>query len=141
MSDFESAKRSKADVVRPLPPIAMLWAHALVERDNLNPVRAFAGRIASDRLQRTALGVDRVRGERVGLLAGHDDEAAARVDGEAARLLLGRRAAEIGELSARAVDAEGAQRARRALGRIEEAAVRREVKVCGPVVRVICVRK
>src|SRR5262252_3741690 len=89
---------------------------ALVERDNLNPIRPLAGRVASDRLQGAAFRVDRVRRDGVRLLAGYDDEAAGRIDGEAARLFLSRRAAEIRELSACGIDAERAERARGALG-------------------------
>ena len=75
----------------------------LVEGDDFDPVRALAGRVASNRLQRAGLGVDRVGRDRVRLLAGDDNEAAGRIDIETAGLLLGRRASEIGELSARGV--------------------------------------
>src|ERR1700719_1317527 len=102
---------------------------ALVKGDDFDPVRALAGRVASDRLQRAGLSVDRVRRDSVRLLAGHDNESAGRVDIETAGLLLGRRASEIGELSTRGIDAEGGERARRALRSVEKAAVRREVKI------------
>src|SRR3984893_17281304 len=92
---------------------------ALVEGDDFDPVRAPACRVASDRLQRAGLGVDHVGRDRVRLLAGDDYEAAGRVDIETAGLLLGRRASEIGELSARGIDAEGAERARCALRGLE----------------------
>src|SRR6266446_3508971 len=105
---------------------------ALVEGDDFDPVRALACRVASDRLQRAGLGVDRVGRDRVRLLAGDDYKAAGRVDIETAGLLLGRRASEIGELSARGIDAEGAERARRALRGVEKAAVRREMKIRSP---------
>src|SRR5437773_10063047 len=71
---------------------------ALVEGDDFDPVRALACRVASDRLQRAGLGVDRVGRDRVRQLAGDDYEAAGRIDIETAGLLLGRRASEIGEL-------------------------------------------
>src|SRR5712672_2782712 len=51
----------------------------LVKGDDFDPVRTLAGRIASDRLRRAGLGVDRVRRDGVRLLAGHDNEAAGRV--------------------------------------------------------------
>src|SRR5438105_15199701 len=104
----------------------------LVKGDDFDPVRALAARVASDRLQRAGLSIDRVRRDSVRLLAGYDNEAAGRVDIETAGLLLGRRASEIGELSARGIDAEGGERARRALRRVEKAAVRREVKIGSP---------
>ena len=105
---------------------------ALVEGDDFDPVCALSCRVASDRLQRAGLGVDRVGRDRVRQFAGDDYEAAGRVDIETARLLLGRRASEIGELSARGIDAEGAQRARCALRGVEKAAVWREVKIRCP---------
>src|SRR5258707_1056293 len=64
--------------------------------------------------------------------AGHDDKAAGRIDTESAWLLLGRRAAEIGELAARAIDAEGRNRARRALRGVKKAAVGRKMKIGSP---------
>src|SRR4029077_12078098 len=96
---------------------------ALVKGDDFHPVRALAGRVASDRLQRAGLNVDRVRRDSVRLLAGHDNESAGRVDIETAGLLLRRRASEIGGLSTRGIDAEGGERARRALRSVEKAAV------------------
>src|SRR5262249_8234822 len=65
-------------------------------------VRALAGGIASDQFERAILGVDRIRRERVRFLAGDDHEAAGGIDGEPAGLLLGRRASEVTQLSARA---------------------------------------
>ena len=56
---------------------------ALVEGDDLDPIRALAGRIASDRLKRTAPGIDRVRRDRVRLLAGNENEAAGLIGGKA----------------------------------------------------------
>jgi D-alanyl-D-alanine carboxypeptidase/D-alanyl-D-alanine-endopeptidase (penicillin-binding protein 4) len=105
---------------------------ALLEGDDLDPIRALAGRKASDRLERTALGIDRVRRDCVRLLAGNNNEAAGRVDAEAAGLFLGWRASKIGELSALGFDAERAERARRTLGGIEKAAVRRKAKIRSP---------
>src|SRR3984893_11613044 len=109
-------------------PLDGLWRLrpniALVKGDDFDPVRALAGRVASDRLQRAGLSVDRVRRDSDRLLAGHDNESAGRVDIETAGLLLGRRASEIGELSTRGIDAEGGERARRALRSVEKAAVR-----------------
>src|SRR5260370_40712447 len=102
---------------------------ALVEGDDFDPVRALACRVAADRLQRAGLGVDRVGRDRVRLLAGDDYEAAGRADIETAGLLLGRRASEIGELSAPGIDAEGAGAGRRALRGGEKAAVWRRVNV------------
>src|SRR5262245_13692724 len=106
----------------------------LVEGKDLDPVRTLAGGIASDQFERAILGVDRIRRERVRLLAGDDHEAAAAggIDGEPAGLLLGRRASEVTQLSARAIHPECAQRARRPLGGVEKTAVRREVKISGP---------
>src|SRR5437764_5417158 len=99
-----------------LPP----YNEILIERHNLHPVRAFAGRIFPDLLQRAGFAVDRIRRDRVRLLARHDDELAARIDRKAARLLLGRRTSHVSELSTRRIDLEAAERARCALGRIEE---------------------
>jgi hypothetical protein len=69
---------------------ARVWGRAeqgplrhLVERDDFDPVRALAGRVASDRFQRAGLGVDRVRRDCVRLLAGDDNEAAGWIDVEA----------------------------------------------------------
>jgi hypothetical protein len=94
----------------------------LVEGDDFDPVRALACRVASDRLQRACLGVDRVGRDRVRQFAGDDYEAAGRIDIETSGLLLGRGASEIGELPARGIDAEGAERARCALRGVEKAA-------------------
>ena len=107
-------------------------SHRLIKSHDLNPIRPFAGRIASNCLQGAALGLDRVHREHVRFLARDDDELAGRVDVEPARLLLRRRASEIDQLSARAINAERPNRARRALGGVEEAAVRGEVKIRGP---------
>src|SRR5262249_59612828 len=74
---------------------------ALVKGEDFDPVCALSCRIASDQLQRAGLGVDHVGRDRVRQFAGDDHEAAAWVDIESARLLLGRRASEIGERSAR----------------------------------------
>src|SRR5215510_5461965 len=106
--------------------------YRLIKGQDLNPIRPFASRITSDWLQGAALGLDRVRCEHVRFFARDDDELAARVDVEPARLLLRRRASEVDQLSVRAVNAERPDRARRALRGVEEAAVRSEVKIRGP---------
>ena len=106
--------------------------NALVEADDLDPVRALAGRILLQQPERAARLVDRVDRDRVGFLAARDQEPALRIDREAARLLLGRRAADVGELAGRAVDAERAERAARPLRDVEELAVRRQVEVGRP---------
>src|SRR5215813_5882112 len=104
----------------------------LVEGKDLNPVRALAGGIASDQFERAIPGVDRIRRERVRLLPGDDHKAAGRISGKPAGLLLGRRASEICQLSARPIHPQRAERARRPLGGVEKTAIRREVKVGGP---------
>src|SRR3954464_13329018 len=103
-----------------------------IERYDLDPVCALAGRVLANLLQRARLGIDRIAGDRVRLLARHDGELAARIDGKSARLLLGRRARHVSQLAGRAVDLEAPERARRALGRIEELAVRRQMQVGRP---------
>src|SRR5262245_12626304 len=70
-------------------------------RDDLYPVCSLAGRIFPDLLERTALPVDGVGRDRVRLLARTDHELAGRIDREAARLLLGRRAADKGKFPGR----------------------------------------
>src|SRR5207249_6813814 len=107
-------------------------AIGLIKSHDLDPIRSFAGRIASDRLQGAALGLDRVHREHVRFLASGDDEPAAGVDVETARLLLRRRACEVDQLSVRAINAQRPDRARRTLGGIEEATVRAEMKIGRP---------
>src|SRR5262245_47297277 len=77
------------------------------EADDLDPVAALAGRVFLQQAQR-AVGFDRVDRDRVRLLAAHDHVLAGRVDAEAARLRLGLRGAEVGQLAGRAVDAHRA---------------------------------
>src|SRR6267378_5974434 len=103
-----------------------------IEADDLHPVRALAGRDLADRHQAAVRLNDRIRGDRIRFLAGDDHEAAGGIDAEAARLLLGGSAAEVGEVAGGGVDAEGADRAAGALRGVEEPAVRREVQVGGP---------
>src|SRR5579872_2706223 len=117
--------------------IRRLWSRdfrsaVLVKGDDFDPVRALACRVAPDQLERAGLGVDLVGSDHVRLLAGNDDEAAGRVDIETARLLLGRRAPEIGQLSACSVDAKGSECARCTLCGVKKATVRREVKIRRP---------
>src|SRR5512144_3161341 len=95
-----------------------------VEADDLHPVRAFPTRILLEQPERPAGRLDRVHRDRVRLLPGRDQEPPLRIDREAAWLLLGGRAPEVGELPGLGVDAERPQRARRALGDVEELAVR-----------------
>src|SRR5882672_1362751 len=104
-----------------------LIAISSVGVDDRYPVRAFAGRVLVQQPEGAARLVDRVHRERLGFLARGDQVAAGRADGEAARLLFGRRAAEVGQLAARRIDAEPAERAAGALRGVQELAVRREV--------------
>ena len=99
-----------------------------VKGNDFDPVGAFAGRVTSDRLQRASGGVDCVRRNHIRQLARHDDEAAGRVDIEAAGLLLRRRTSDVSEFSARGIDAKGRERARCALRGVEKVTVRCEVK-------------
>src|SRR6267143_1388499 len=103
-----------------------------VEADDLHPVRALAGRDLADRHQAAVRLDDRIRGDRFRFLAGDDHEAPRGIDAEAARLLLGGSAAEVGEAAGVGVDAEGADRAAGALRGVQEFPVRREVQVGGP---------
>src|SRR5205085_11393161 len=100
------------------------------ELDDLDPVRALAGRILADQLERAGAVVDRVRRNGRRKLARDDEVAPGRVDREATRLLLGRRASEVGELFT--FDAQRIDRAASALGGVEEPAIRREVQVRRP---------
>src|SRR5262249_7828747 len=61
-------------------------------RSDLGPVRALAGRIFPDGLERPARRVDRVDRERLGFFSRCDEIPPLRIDREAARLLLGGRA-------------------------------------------------
>src|SRR5215467_5624273 len=110
----------------------------LVEADDLDPVGALADGKLLEQLERAGRLVDRVRRERVGLLSDRDQVSAFGIDRKASRLLLGRRAPEVGELARRAIDAEATERAAGPLGHIQELAVRRHVNVGRPdiVVRV-----
>src|SRR5215475_7349153 len=83
--------------------VSGMLAALLIERNDLDPVRALAGRGFPEELERSARRVDRVDRERLGFLARGDKEPAARVDREAARLLLGRRAGKVRQLAARGV--------------------------------------
>src|SRR5437016_10803021 len=103
-----------------------------IEADDLHPVRAFAGRVLADRIQRAARRVDGVCGEGLRLLAGDDHESSGGIDLEAARLFLGGGAAKIGELAGRVIDAEGADAVAGALRGVQELSVRGEVQVGGP---------
>lgn len=77
---------------------------ALIETDDLHPVRVLARRVLPQQLER-AVRLDRVGRDRIRQLAADDHVLARGIDAEAARLLLGRRAREIGELAACRVDA------------------------------------
>src|SRR6266542_6938040 len=103
-----------------------------IEGDDLHPVRAFARRILPERLERAGGPVDLVDRDRIRLLAAHHHVAALGIDAEPARLLLGRRAREIGQLAGGGVDAERPDRAAGALRGVQELAVRRDVQVRGP---------
>src|SRR6266850_5709851 len=106
----------------------------LVEAYDFDPVRALARRILLLQRQRAAGRVDGVDRDGFRFLAGHDHGAALGIDGEAARLILGRRAREIRQLAGGRIHAERAERAAGPLGGVEELAVRREVQVGRPYV-------
>src|SRR6266404_6150181 len=110
------------------------WGLSLfsLEADDLHPVRALAGRDLADRHQAAVRLDDRIRGDRFRFLAGDDHEASRGIDAEAARLLLGGSAAEVGEAAGGGVDAEGADRAAGALRGVQEFPVRREMQVGSP---------
>src|SRR5437016_9612856 len=78
-----------------------------IEADDLHPVRAFAGRVLADRLERAARRVDGIGGEGLRLLARDDHESSGGIDLEAARLFLGGGAAKVGELAGRLIDGGG----------------------------------
>src|SRR5262249_46189904 len=82
-----------------------------VEAHDLDPVAALAGRVLREVAEGAAAAVDRVDRDRLRLLAAHHHVAAPRIDAEPARLLLGRRAREIGQLAGGAVHAERPDRA------------------------------
>src|ERR1700682_5968531 len=96
----------------------------LVEAHDLDPVRALAGGVLLPQRQGAAHRVDGVHREGVRFLAGHDHGAAGGIDGEAARLGLGRRAREIRQGAGGRVHPERAERAAGPLGGVEELAVR-----------------
>src|SRR5437879_2237520 len=103
-----------------------------VEADDLHPVRALPRRDLAHGHQAAVRLNDRIRGDRFRFLAGDDHEASRGIDAEAARLLLGRSAAEVSEAAGGGVDAEGADRAAGALRGVQEFPVWREVQVGGP---------
>src|SRR3954464_9570755 len=84
-----------------------------VEAHDFDPVRAFTRRIFVLELQRAARLVDRINGDRLRLFSARNEEPALGIDRKAARLTLGRRAAEISKLAARTIDAETRQRVTR----------------------------
>src|SRR6266850_7991964 len=130
-----SAKKTGTDpIFRCSAQPAGKWGLSLflIEADDLHPVRALAGRVPADRLQLAARRVDGIRREGLRLVAGDDHEAPGGIDAEAARLLLGGSAGEVGERARGGIDAEGADRAAGALRGVQEPAVRSEVQVGGP---------
>ena len=74
----------------------------LLQIDHLDPVRLRAHRVVADRLQFAARLVDRVDRHPGRVHADRQQELAARVDREAARRLLGREAADLGQGSGQA---------------------------------------
>src|SRR3981081_2361542 len=77
-----------------------------IEADDLDPVRALPGRILLQQLERASRLLDRVDRDRFRLFPGGDEEPSPGIDRESARLLLRRRAREVGELPASRIDAE-----------------------------------
>ena len=84
------------------------------EAYDLHPVRILARRVLLQQRERS-VGRDREDRDRVRQFAADDHIFAIGVDAEAARLLLDRRAREVGELAGCTVDAERAERATGAL--------------------------
>lgn len=103
-----------------------------IEAHDLHPARALAGGIAADPLQRAGAAIDGMDRQHVRLLAADDDVASVRIDGEAARLALRGRAADVRQLAGRGVDTEPAEGAARALGHVEMPSVGRQMQVRRP---------
>src|SRR3984893_16854174 len=101
--------------------------NVLLQVDDLDPVRLRAHRVVADRLQFAARLVDRVDRHPGRVHADRQQELAARVDREAARRLLGREAADLGQGALVGVDLVADQHAGLALGAVEELAVRRHM--------------
>src|SRR2546430_803729 len=99
--------------------------------DDLDPVRILAHRVLLQLRQLAARLVDRVARQAVRELADREQVAARGIDAEAARLLLGRHAADRGQGAVGGVDLEPREGARRALRAVEELAVRGDVEVGG----------
>src|SRR3984893_1667334 len=103
----------------------------LLQIDDLDPVRLRTHRVVADRLQFAARLVDRVDRHRGRVHADRQQELASRVDREAARRLLGRKAADLGQGAFVWVDLVADQHTGPALGAVEKLAVRRHMDVRG----------
>ena len=109
--------------------------------DDLHPVGIFAHRILLELGELAAGRIDGVAGHRIGELAHRQEIAAGGIDGEAARLLLGRGVSDRRQRSLSGIDLEARDRAGAALAGVEELAVRRQVKVGRPDLVRLCVRR
>src|SRR5262245_22901123 len=88
-------------------------ADALLRQvDDLDPLRVLADRILLQLRELAVVGVDRIAAYAVRHLADREQKAAPRIDGEAARLLLGLVVADRRQL-ARRIDGEGGDGVRR----------------------------
>src|ERR1700738_5184196 len=107
------------------------WSCPLSQVDDLDPIGLLAHRILLGDRERARLRVDAVDRHRIRIEPDRQQEAAARIDIEAARRLLGREMADRRQDTLVGVDAITGERARLALAAIEKPAVGCHVQIGG----------
>src|SRR5712671_3089359 len=107
------------------------WSCPLPQIDDLDPIGLLAHRILLGDRERTRLRIDPVDRHRIRIEPDRQQEAAARIDREAARRLLGRKMADRRQDALVRVDAITGERAGLALAAIEKPAVGCHVQIGG----------